>query len=235
MKRFLLVILAVGILIVTAMVFGRNILARTIVVSGIKQVCGLKIDIAKVDIGLPRVAIVGLKIYNPSGFKDKILADIPEISFDFDLPGFFKNKIHFRKLKVDVREVHVILNEQGKLNVNSLALLLPKQGGGKPPDVKIDELSVKIGKVSYKGYLSGAGVKAREFDPNIDETLHDVTDPSKVAGEILQKIISRIGIESFADFAVERGVKKTIGDLDPAATKTLDDAVKGFKGLLNAK
>lgn len=227
MKKFLIGILAVVILVVMTLVFGRNILARAIVIGGVKQACGLKIDITKVEIGLPRVAILGLKVYNPPGFNDKILADIPEVSMDFDLPAFFKNKIHLGKLKLDVREVNIILNEQKKLNVNSLALPQAKKGGGKPLEVKIDELSVKIGKVSYKGYLPVVGVKTMEFDPGVDETFHDVTNPSHVASEILQRILSRIGIGSFSNFAGKGGIEKAAQGLGTAA----EDAAKGLQGL----
>lgn len=235
MKKILLGIFVVVILIVIGLVFGRNILARTIAVNGIKQACGLKIDIAKVEISLPRVAILGLKIYNPAGFNDKVLADIPEVSFDFDLPGFFKNKIHLRKFKLDVHEMNVVLNEQGKLNVNSLALLIPKKGGGTPPEVKIDELAVKIGKVSYKGYFPVAGVNTMEFNPGVNETFRDVTDPAKVATQIVQRIISKIGIGGFADFAIKGGVDKVSKELGVTATKTMNDAAKEIKGLFDVK
>lgn len=127
MKKFLLGFLAVAFVLALALFLGRNILVRTIMVKGAEKVCGLKIDVAKVDISLPRVAILGLKVYNPAGFADPVLADIPEVSMSFDLPAFFKNKIYLGNLTLDVRELHVILNEQGKLNVNSLALLLPRR------------------------------------------------------------------------------------------------------------
>ena len=235
MKKVLIGILVFLVLIVMTLMLGRNILARAIVVGGIKQVCGLKIDITKVDIGLPKVSISGLKIYNPAEFKDKLLADIPEISMDFDLPAFFKNKVHLGKLTLDVREMDVILNEQGKLNLNSLALLVPKPGAGKPPEVKIDELYVKIGKVSYKGSFPGVGVKTMEFNPNVDETLHDVTNPSKVASEIMQKILSRIGIGSFSSFAAKGVLEKATEELNAAAKNAMDNAAKGFQGLFNKK
>lgn len=234
MKKLLIGILAVVLLAVIALVWGRNILARAIIVRGVEQVCGLKTEIAKVDISLPRVAILGLKIYSPEGFNDKILADIPEVSMDFDLPAFFKNKVYFGKLKLDVRELYVILNEQGKLNVNSLALL-PKPGGGKPPDVKIDELAVKIGKVRYKGTFPLAGVQEMEFNPNVDETFHDVTDPSKVAGQILQRILSRIGVGNFSTFDVKGGLEKAAEGLGAEAKKTVENAAEGLKGLFNDK
>ena len=220
MKNALWVVLAVVVFLLVALLFGRDFLAKTIVVNGVKQACGLKINIAKVDISLPRVAIYGLKIYNPEGFDGGILADIPELSLDLDMAGFFKNKIHLGKLKLDVKEMNVILNEQGKLNVNSLALLLPPKGSGTPPEVKIDELSVKIEKVSYKGDLPGPGVKTMDFNPNVNETFHDVTDPAKVAGQIVQRIISKIGVESFSNIAVKGGVQ---------------GVVEGLKGLFGGK
>jgi len=229
MKRVIVVGLIVVVIAVAAIVFGRNILARTIIVNGIKNVCGVGIKIDNLNIGLPNVSISGLKIYNPSGFEDKLMADIPQIYVEFDLPAFFKNKVHLSKLKLDVKEMNVILNDKGKLNVNSLALLVPKSGGGKPPEVKIDELSIKIAKVAYKGYLPAVGVQSKEFNPNIDKTLHNVTEPSKVASEIMRDILSRIGISNFAQFDVSGEVKKAAEDVKAAAGEAVDKAKKGLE------
>jgi hypothetical protein len=231
MKKILLGVLVVVVLAVLALFFGRNIVARTVVVKGIKQAAGLDINIASVAINLPSVSVKGLTIYNPAGFTDKVMAQIPEIALDIDLPGIFKNKIYFKKLTLDVGEVNVVLNEQGKLNVNSLALLLPPKGTGTPPEVKIDELVVKVTKVSYKGYIPVAGVQAREFNPGINETFRNVTDPSKVAVQIVQRIVAKVGVGSFATFA-EKG---EMGKAVEAVKKTVDDAAKGLKGLFNAK
>ena len=115
---------------------------------------------------------------------------------------------------------NVVLNEQGKLNVNSLALLLPPKGTGTPPEVKIDELMVKVAKVSYKGYIPVAGVQAREFNPGINETFRHVTDPSKVAVQIVQKIVAKVGVGSFVTFATQGGIK---------------GVVEGLKGLFSVK
>lgn len=222
MKKIIVAVLVILVLALAIVIFNRNILARFIIVNGIKKTCGLGVNIEKLNIGLPNVSISGLKIYNPAGFEDRLLADIPEVYVSFDLPAFFKNQVHLSKLKLEIKEVVVVLNEQGKLNVNSLALLVPKPGTGKPPEIKIDELKIKIGKVAYKGYLPVAGAKSMEFDPNIDETFRDVTNPSKIAAEILQRIISRIGIANFADFDLTGTVRKTVEELDSAAQESLE-------------
>lgn len=229
MKKIIVAFLLVFIFGLTVIILNRNILARFIIVKGIKKTCGLGVNIEKLNIGLPNVSISGLKIYNPPGFKERLLADIPEVYMDFDLPAFFKNKVHLGKLKLEIKELAIILNEQGKLNVNSLALLVPKPGKGKPPEVKIDELAVKIGKVSYKGYFPVAGAKSKDFDPNIDETFHNVTNPSKVSAEILQRILSRIGIENFSNFEVTEAAKKTVEEAGKSAQEALDKAREGLK------
>ncbi len=231
MKNILISILVGVVIVGSALFFGRNIVAQMVVVKGIKQAAGLDIKIASVAIDLPSVSVKGLTIYNPAGFTDKVMAQIPEITLDIDLPGVFKNKIYFKNLTLDVAEVNVVLNEQGKLNVNSLALLLPPKGTGTPPEVKIDELMVKVTKVSYKGYIPVAGVQGREFDPGINETFRDVTDPSKVAVQIVQRIVAKVGVGNFATFAEKGAMGKTV----EAVKKTMDDAAKGVKGLFSSK
>jgi hypothetical protein len=231
MKKIVIAVALVLFLGLIVTIFNRNILARFIVIHGIKKTCGLGVHIGKLNIGLPNISISNLKIYNPPGFKDRVLADIPEVYVDFDLPAFFKKQVHLRKIKLEIKELNVILNEQGKLNVNSLALLMPKPGTGKPPEVKIDELALKINKVSYKGYFPVAGVKSREFDPNIDETLHNVTNPSKVAAEILQRILFRAGIGNFANFDVKGVAGKSVEEMGIAVEETLDKAKEGLKGI----
>lgn len=205
MKKFLIGIIALIVIVSAGLVIARNILARTLIIKGVKTVTGTAVDIRSINIGLLRsgISVSGVKIYNPEDFKERLLADIPELYVDFDLWGLFRNQAHLRQLKISINELNVILNESGKLNVNSLALLLPKPGGGKPPEVKIDELRLKIVKVAYKGYFPALGLKSGEFNINIDETFHDVTNPSRVAGDILKRILNRIGIGGLENFEIK--------------------------------
>lgn len=228
MKKIIVGFIVVLILGLTLVIFNRNLLARFIIVSGIKKTCGLGVNIGSLTIGLPNVSISELKIYNPPGFKDRLLADIPEVYVDFDLPAFFKNQVHLGKLNLEIKELAVILNEEGKLNVNSLALLIPKPGAGKPPEIRIDTLALKIGKVVYKGYFPIVGAKAKEFNPHIDETFHDVTNPSKVAAQILQRILSQIGIENLANFDVTGKTREAVGEAGKQAQEAAEKARQGL-------
>lgn len=228
------VISAIAVLLacsVILLVVARNIIVKTAVTKGIKSLTGVDVEIRKIDIGLfrPTVEITSLKVYNPEGFTDKLMADIPLVYVDYDLWGFLKNRAHFNKIKIEINELSVILNQQGKLNFDSFAMLMPESGGGKPPDVSIDELYLKIAKVGYKGYFPVAGTKQMDFDPGIDETFNNVTDPSKVAGDVLKKILSRIGISNFAKFDISGQTAGVKG----AVTGAIDKAKEGFKNLFS--
>jgi len=233
MRKIILGLLILFLLAVAILIFNRNIIARFVIVNGIKKASGLDIKIGSLNIGLPSVTVSDLKIYNPAGFKDPILADIPRIYFDFDLPAFFKNKINIGKFEIEVKELAAILNEEGKLNFNSLALLVPKSGKGKPPEIKINELKVKIDKVTYKSNFSAIGMKAMEFNPNINETFHDVTDPSKITAEILHRILSRAGIQRFAGFDLQKAARGKITETTGAIKGALDEAGKDLEKIFS--
>lgn len=233
MKKIGIALLIIFVLGLGMIILNRNIIARFIIVNGIKKTSGLNVEIGRLNIGLPSVEISGLKIHNPPGFNQPVLADIPKIYFDFDLPAFFKNKVYILKFEIEVKELNIILNEKGKLNVNSLALLAPKPGKGKPPEIKINQLKIKIDKVVYKGYLPAIGVKSMEFNPNINETFHNVTDPSKVTSEIMQKVLSRIGIEKFAGFNIQVAAQNSFKEAGAVIQDTLDNTGKNLKKIFS--
>jgi len=233
MKKIWITLLVIFGLVLAVIIFNRNIIARFIIVNGIKKTSGLNVEIGRLNIGLPSVEISGLKIHNPPGFKGPVLADIRKIYFDFNLPAFFKNKVYILKFEIEVKELNIILNEKGKLNVNSLALLVPKPGKGKPPEIKIDQLKVKIDKVVYKGYFPAMGAQSMEFNPNINETFHNVTDPAKVTSEILQKVLSRIGIEKFSGFNIQGAAQNPFKEAGLAIQDTLDNTGRNLKEIFS--
>ncbi|MBM3254949.1 MAG: hypothetical protein FJZ08_01430 [Candidatus Omnitrophica bacterium] len=218
MKKILISILALSICAVVLVVVARNFIVKMAVTQGIEALAGVKVQVQKINIGLlsPSVGVDSLKIYNPSGFAGELMADIPQIYVNYDLWGLLGNRVHLKKVKIEIEELAAVLNEQGKLNFSSLALLMPKPGGAKPPEVKIDELFLKIGRVGYK---------TMQFNLNFEETFYDVTDPSKVAGDILKKILSRIGIEDLAKI----DIKGQAANIKQSANKILDEGVKDIK------
>lgn len=236
MKKVFMSIIVVLLILVVVAVFARDMFARAFFTNALRKITGLEVKTSAIRIGLSKsfVAIEGLEVSNPAGFPDKLMIQAPEIYVAYDLGAFFKQKVHLSEIRIDIAQLAVIQDKSMKLNVNSLALLLPKPSGQKPPEVKIDTLKLKIGKVVYKNYGLGPEPKAVEFNPNIDETFTDVTDPSKITSEILVKVLSRLGISDLASFGTKtfkEEVAKIEGQAKTAAGEAVNKAKEGLQNI----
>jgi len=106
---------------------------------------------------------------------------MPEIYVDYDLPAIFKGKVHLEEMRLNMNEFVVVKNEKGELNLDALKVVqAQKEGkkpeakakeGGKIPEIQIDTLKLKVGKVVYKDYSGGGNPTVREFKVNLDEEL----------------------------------------------------------------
>ena len=71
------------VLIVLLLVFlvGKNIIVKVAVEQGVRAVTGLSLKMQSLDISLSKtyVRIAGLQLFNPAGFPEKIMVDLPEI------------------------------------------------------------------------------------------------------------------------------------------------------------
>jgi len=150
----------------------KNIIVKTAITAGVKTMTGLKLDIESMNIGVLKtlVGIKGLKLYNPPQFEDALMVDLPEIYVDYDLKSFFDKKVHLEEVRLDMKELVVVKNKEGVLNIESLKAVQgaqqPQQQPGqkatppaekkeKMPEMKLDLLKLKIGRVLYKDYSKG--------------------------------------------------------------------------------
>lgn len=213
MKK-LLVVIAVLVVLLFGFILARNIIVKTALIKGIKSITGVDIEVGKVNIGLANtlIGINDLKIFNPAGSVDKIMADLPEIYVDYDLGAFFKKQVHLENLKLNLNELIIVQDAKRQMNVNSLKALLPKQSSEPAPEIKIDELSLRIGKVIYKDYSLGEP-SIREFNLNIDEHYKNITDPKALVSTILARALMNIGIPNI-----------NIADLKKSAAQNVESA-----------
>ncbi len=133
------------------------------------QGTGLTLKIDGVNIGIVKslVGINGLTLYNPPAFFDKVMLDIPEIYVDYDAAALLKKKIHLKEVRLNVKELAVVRNAEGVLNLDSLkpvqtAQSKPAAGKTEPgktepaPELTSDILVEEVGTVLYQDYSSGA-------------------------------------------------------------------------------
>jgi hypothetical protein len=108
----LLVLLVAGILLLDPV-------AKEIFVYKLSQSTGLEVKIRSVDVGLlnPRVTVEGLVVYNRPEFGGAPLLDMPELHAEYDRGALWSQKIHFRLLRVNITQISVIEDTNGRLNL----------------------------------------------------------------------------------------------------------------------
>ena len=229
-------ILIGSVLLVVVLLAAKNVVAKIAVSSGVWGVTGLKLEMRSLSVGLfrSRVHAQGVKLYNPEGFPDKIMADLPELYVDYDLPAFFTGKTHLRELRVDLNEFVVVKDAQGRLNLDSLKPVqkAKQEGKEKPKPVKpgsfrIDDLQLKVGRVVYKDYSGGGAPRIEEYPVNLDEHHKNVNDPTALGALIVSRALLKTSVARLANFDLKElddygfGLLKTAGTAVGAVEKFL--------------
>ncbi len=102
--------------------FVKDVLIKVSVEKGVYIATGLPLKMQGFRVGILRtlVSIKGLKLYNPKGYADKVMLDMPQIHIDYNLIPTFKGKLHFQDMRINLKEFYVIKNKDGEVNLNSL-------------------------------------------------------------------------------------------------------------------
>jgi hypothetical protein len=219
----------------------KDFFVKVGVEKGAKAVTGLSLKISRFNVGIIKtlVNINNLRLYNPAGFKDKIMLEMPEIYVDYNLGSIMKGKVHLEEMRIDLKEFYVVKNETGELNLDSLKAIKTQRAGkksaakegGKGPEIQIDELELKIGKVIYKDYSRGSSPSVKEFNINIDERYKDIDDPNALVSLIVVKALMNTTIASLTNFDLG-GLKGTLSDTLSSAQKVVGEtAVKAQKAI----
>lgn len=253
MKKIFLSLLVFLFVVVGIALLLKDMLAKAALIREVKAATGLEVGIRKVHIGIFKtsVSIEGLTISNPPGLADELLADIPEVYVDYDLPSLFIDTIHIRELRLIVQELHVVQDKDRKFNLGRVAFLAPKPLGAKSAQLAIDQLVLNIGRLVYKDYTREPTPKVLEYDLALHETFRNVTDPSKLAGQVIVKILARVNISDFLNLQSVKGkvprglqqvpaqvpeaagsVKQGIEEVQGSAASTLNSASDDVKKLL---
>lgn len=220
MKKALIIIsILVAILLIMA-VF-KDAIVRLAAENAVRMITGLKLRVADFKVGLlrPVIDIKGLVLFNPKGYPDKTMVDMPGIFVDYDLAAIIKGNVHLRRVHIDLREFTVVKNSDGDLNLDSLKVVRSHKQGVRPQEVdrgkaiqmQIDELRLKVGRVLYKDYSRGPRPVVREFNVNINERYTNISDPYALVSLIVVRTLTNTTISQLANFDIG-GLKATLID-----------------------
>lgn len=208
-RTLLWILAALGVLFLA-----RGAIAGWVVSSGVRAVTGLRLQIRRMEVGLfqTRVHARQVLLHNPSGFPERIMADLPELDVELDLPSFLRGRTHLRRLRVNLRQFLVVRDRQGRLNLDSLRpVQKAKEEKRKPQERKkaarpgsflIDELELEVGKVIYKDYSGGREPSVHEFNVGVQERHRNVSDPTALVALIVSRALLKTSIATLADFDV---------------------------------
>ena len=224
--------LMVAVVAVVGFGVAKNAIAQGAISGGVKLMTGLGLDIGSMDVGVLRsaIGIKNLRLRNPSGFPDQYMVELPEIYVDYDLPAFFKGQVHLEEVRLHLAQFTVEKLADGRVNLNSLKTIQASKPGqappaekpsGKTPQIAIDRLELKVGKVIYKDYTGGSAPKVQEFAVNLDEHYEHINNPQMLAGLIISRALMHTTVAKLTNInltAIQSQVNAQLKQAAQAAT-----------------
>jgi len=211
MKKALIAI-AIVIIIIFALGIIKDQIIKSVVTVVATQVTGLPVHIDGLSLGVLRqsMRISGFKMYNPKGFSQGIMIGLSRINVSFDLGALIKKKIHLVSAEIELREMGLEKNKEGKLNVDELKIA--KQGGKqeekkaeKAPEqlpLQIDMLKLGIGRIVFKDYSAVKEPSIKVYDINIHKSYKNITSVQQLVGLILTEPMKAAGIQGAKIYGV---------------------------------
>ena len=212
MKKILLIAVIVLIALSVIAVLKDQIIKNTVTMAT-SQITGAPTTIDSFSLGIIRqtVTVKGFKLYNPPGFPKEIFVDIPAIHVVFVLGDIFRKNIHFKEIDISLKELVIIKDKEGKLNVDALKVAeepqKPKEGTtqkqptGQIP-LQIDLLKLSIGKIIYKDYSKGETPKIEVYDLGYKQKAYqNITSAQQLVALILSEAMKGTAIKGAKIYA----------------------------------
>jgi uncharacterized protein involved in outer membrane biogenesis len=179
-----LIILAVA--GVVAVILLLDTITKEILVSRLRSQTGMEVNISAVHVGLlsPTLSLEGLKLYNTAAFGGSVCLDMPELHLEYDPSALRWRQLHLTLLRLDLAEVSVVLDKNGRNNFETLKqkskeTTRHKKLAGKMKFTGIDVVNITLGKFRVSNLASGRG---EEIDFGIkNQILHDVKPDADLA------------------------------------------------------
>jgi uncharacterized protein involved in outer membrane biogenesis len=155
--RICVTLLCLTLLLAVLAVLLKDIIAKSLAEKNLRDNTGMDAQIAKLEIGLatPTVNLEGLKLYNPADFGGGTFLEMPQLRIEY-VPGDIRGgKLHFKTVRLNLSEVHIVKNKNGKTNIELMQKEVKKKTSGQKdksdiPGVDfggIDTLYLTVGKI----------------------------------------------------------------------------------------
>jgi len=160
--RIVLALIVLAVVGAVAVILLMDTITKEIIVSRLRSQTGLEVKISAVHVGLlsPTFSVEGLKLYNTAEFGGSVCLDMPELHIEYDLSAMRSRLLHITLLRLNLAEVSVVLDKNGRSNFETFKKKSKestphKQSTGKMKFTGIDVLNITLGKFLVSNLASG--------------------------------------------------------------------------------
>lgn len=227
-----LIVLAIVVVSILAIGILKDQIIKSIITIAATEVTGAPVHIDGFSLGLfnQSVRISGFKMYNPKGFPRGILVHLSKINVTYDLGALFKKKLRLASAEIELKEMGLIKNAQGQLNVNELKVMKQAERKEAKPSrqmpMQIDLLKLGIGKIVSKDYSPGKEPVVYVYDVNIHKSYKNITSVQELAALIMIEPMKAAGIQTAGIYGVAMVAGVAILPVGIAATFAGKDSVQ---------
>ena len=235
MKVFIAILIVLAIVIalaLTGLVFYRNELVKNILVRGAREIVDQKITVGKVAVGLGEtdIKVTDLKVYNPYGYTETLLAEAGELYFDYSLKDIIKGFFHFSEIRLQITQINVEKDSKGRLNIDHFkpqTLIAKKKDTTsdqkeKKTEFLIDKLEFSIGKISYRDDSFPLTI-SKTIQLNYSNTFNDVCCAKSIIAAIRMEVIKILVAEGIIlatnTILTDKNIQKALEEGDIEALK----------------
>lgn len=216
-----------------AFVFKDSIIKMSAEMVG-SSVLGARISVERFswEIAACKITANNIVIDHPPGYGKGGFVNIPEVFIQYR-PKKENGQWHIPVVHIDLKEMTVVKNDEGKLNIDALKVLHPeKKTKTKVPPFLIDELKLNVGQVVYKDFSNKATPKPTILVYNINfknRVIKDIDSVPELVGAVIIQAVKHTAIQGAGIYAA--AAVMGVGFLPGAVLGVVvakDDAVQDF-------
>src|SRR5256714_13106732 len=196
-------LLILAIVLVVALILLKDQILKNVAESQIRKSTGMDVKIGALHVSLTQLIfnLDNFVLYNTAEFGGGTFLDVPDLHLEF-YPDASKRELRFKLVRMNVRELNIVENQQGHTNITSIAGALEKlqsnnTNANEAVFKGIDTLNLSVGKVRYVNMR----IPQRNQEINLalqNEIVQNVRSWDDMAG-ILFKVLLRAGIAIYFD------------------------------------
>lgn len=222
MKKIIVISLIV-ILGLVGLSVARDQILKQVIVFSASKVTGARVSLGGFSLSVIKqsVRLKNLRMMNPPDFGSGTLIDIPLVYIDCQVFSLLKGEFYIPKASFEIKEMFLVKNKEGKLNVDSLKVAQKKEEKKPKKEMgfKIDKLGLKMGRVIYKDFSVEGEPVVRVYDIGLDKTYKNIDSARQLSLLLLTEPMKSAGIRGAAIYGVSALVGVAI--LPVAAVATL--------------